>query len=104
MEIVAHIVSLVTSVSPQKYNKIFIFSYSQRHSLALLIVFFYCDEQEFNYILEEINCKTMTHWVVKIQNIINNDASKKKMIDCQSYLDFTLGTTHVLLILYDCMR
>lgn len=29
---------------------------------------------------------------------------KIKMIDCQSYLDFTLGTTHVLLILYDCMR
>lgn len=81
MEIVAHIVSLVTSVSPQKYNKIFIFSYSQRHSLALLIVFFYCDEQEFNYILEEINCKTMTHWVIKIQNIINNDASKKKKND-----------------------
>lgn len=26
---------------------------------------------------------------------------KIKMIDCQSYLDFTLGTTHVLLILYD---
>lgn len=25
---------------PPKYNKIFIFSYSQRHSLALLIVFF----------------------------------------------------------------
>lgn len=40
MEIVAHIVSLVTSVSPKKYNKIYIFSYSQRHSLALLIVFF----------------------------------------------------------------
>lgn len=59
MEIDAHIVSLVTSVSPQKYNKIFIFSYSQRHSLALLIVFYY-DEQEFNYILVEINCKTMT--------------------------------------------
>lgn len=41
-------------------------------------IHFYCDEQEFNYILEEINCKTMTHWVIKIQNIINNDASKKK--------------------------
>lgn len=96
MEFVVYVVLLFKKIQ-------YIFFCFLRYLLGLLIIF-YWDEQEFNYILEEINCKIMIYWVIKIQNIINNDVlKKKKMIDCQLYLDFIFGIIYVFLILYDCM-